>query len=138
MNTTLALKLAGCAHLGLIAAGLLMPGAVGLRRHLVSLPRFIRQLFWVYYLFIGLTLISSGLGTYFLAGQLAAGTPLARAVCGFLAIFRTARLAVALFVFDLRPYLTTPWRRAGLAAANLVFACLAVIYGWAALKGTIL
>jgi hypothetical protein len=36
---------------------------------------------------------------------------------------------------DLRPYLTNRWRRAGLAAANIVFTCLPVVYGWVALKG---
>jgi hypothetical protein len=99
------------------------------------LPKFIQQLFWVYYSFIGLCLVGFGLGTFLLADQLASGTPLARAVCGFMAIFWTLRFIAATFVFDLRPYLTTPWRRIGLAAANLVFTCLPIIYGWAALAG---
>jgi len=135
MNTVLILKLSACSYLGLLAAGLVMPGVVGLRRHLLVLPTFIRQLFWVYYAFIGLSLICFGLGTFFLAEQLASGTPLARAVCGFLALFWSVRLVAGTFVFDLRPYLTNHWRRAGLMAANLVFACLPVIYGWVALKG---
>ena len=87
MNTVLFLKLASLSYLGLLAAGILMPGVVGLRRHLFALPTFIRQLFWVYYAFIGLSLICFGLGTFFLAEHLASGTPLARAVCGFLALF---------------------------------------------------
>ncbi len=135
MNTVLILKLSACSYLGLLAAGLVMPGVVGLRRHLLVLPTFIRQLFWVYYAFIGLSLICFGLGTFFLAEQLASGTPLARAVCGFLALFWSVRLVAGTFVFDLRPYLTNHWRRAGLMAANLVFACLPVIYGWVALQG---
>ena len=135
MNTTLVLKLTALTYLGLLAAGLLLPGVVGLRQHLSALPRFIRQLFWVYYAFIGLSLICFGLGTFFLADQLAAGTPLARAVCGFLALFWTVRFLAGTFVFDARPYLTNPWRRAGLAAANFVFTCLPVVYGWVALKG---
>jgi hypothetical protein len=89
MNTTLLLKLTAFAYLGIIAAGVTMPGVVGLRQHLATLPKFVRQLFWVYYMFIGLCLFSFGSGTYFLAGQLAADTPLARSVCGFLAIFWT-------------------------------------------------
>ena len=76
-----------------------------------------------------------GLGTFLLANHLAAGTPLARAVCGFLALFWSVRFVAGTFVFDLRPYLTNPWRRAGLTAANLVFTSLPVIYGWVALKG---
>jgi len=135
MNTVLTLKLASLSYLGLLAAGMLMPRVVGLHQHLSALPAFVRQLFWVYYAFIGLSLVSFGLGTFFLADQLASGTPLARAVCGFLALFWSVRLVAGTFVFDLRPYLTNGWRRAGLAAANLVFTCLPVVYGWVAFKG---
>ena len=135
MNPTLILKLTELTYLGLLAAGLLMPGIVGLRQHLGALPRFIRQLFWVYYSFIGLSLLCFGLGTFFLADQLAAGTPLARAVCGFLALFWTVRFVAGTFVFDLRPYLTNRWRRIGYHATNVVFALLPAIYAWAAWKG---
>ena len=135
MNTTLLLKLAALTYLGLLAAGLLLPGVVGLREHLRSLPDFIRKLFWVYYTFIGLCLVSFGIGTFILAEQLASGTLLARAVCGFLAMFWTVRFIAGTFVFDLRPYLTNGCRRTGLKAANLVFTCLPIIYGWVALKG---
>ena len=135
MNTALVLKLASLSYLGLLAAGILMPGVVGLRQHLLALPTFIRQLFWVYYAFIGLSLICFGLGTFVLAEHLASGTPLARAVCGFLALFWTVRFVAGTFVFDLRPYLTNSWRRAGLAATDLVFICLPVVYGWVAMKG---
>jgi hypothetical protein len=38
-----------------------------------------------------------------------------------------------MLVFDLRPYLTNTWRRTGLMAANIVFACLPIVYGWVAL-----
>jgi hypothetical protein len=135
MNTPLILKLTALTYLGLLAAGLLMPGVVRLRQHIGTLPKFIRQLFWVYYAFVGLSLVCFGLGTFFLADQLAAGTPLARAVCGFLALFWSVRFVAGTFVFDLRPYLTNRWRRAGLAAANIVFTCLPIVYGWVALKG---
>jgi len=135
MNTVLILKLASLSYLGLLTAGILMPGVVGLRQHLLALPTFVRQLFWVYYAFIGLSLVCFGLGTYFLADELAGGTPLARAVCGFLALFWSVRFLAGTFVFDLRPYLTNRWRRAGLTAVNLVFTCLPIVYGWVALKG---
>jgi hypothetical protein len=135
MNTTLILKFTALAYPGLLAAGLLMPGVVGLRQHIATLPKFIRQLFWVYYMFIGLSLICFGLGTFFLADQLATSTPLARAVCGFLALFWSVRFVVGTFVFNLRPYLTNAWRCAGLTAANIVFICLPVVYGWVAITG---
>ena len=132
MNPTLLLKLASLTYLGLIAAGLLMPRVVGLPEHTRTLPKFISQLFWVYYVFIGLCLVSFGLGTFFFAEDLASGTPLARAACGFLAVFWLVRFIAGTFVFDLRPYLTNPWRRIGLTAASLVFTALPLVYGWAA------
>ena len=135
MNPTLILKLSALTYLGLIAAGILMPCIIGLRQHLSTLPTFVRQLFWVYYSFIGLSLVCFGLGTFLFADELAAGTPLARAVCGFLALFWTIRFVAGTFVFDLRPYLTNRWRRAGLAAANFIFTILPIVYGWIALKG---
>ena len=95
MNThqlTVMLQLAGLLHIGLICAGALMPRAVKLRTHLANLPVFIRRLFWVYYTFIGLCLVSFGLITITFAGTLAQGGNLARAICAFLAAFWTVRL----------------------------------------------
>jgi hypothetical protein len=134
-NLTLALQIAGLLHLGLICAGALMPRAVKLREHMAALPEFIRRLFWVYYTFIGLCLVSFGLLTVGFAETLASGSSLARAVCVFLAVFWTVRLVVATFVFDVRPYLTNALWRVGYHATNLVFIYLPVVYAWAALKG---
>src|SRR5580765_6871584 len=132
---TLLLQLAGILHLGLVCAGLLMPSVVGLRRHLTMLPGFIRRLFWVYYAFIGLCLVSFGLITFMLASTLAEGGTLARALCLFLAVFWTLRLIAATFVFDLSPYLTNIYRRIGYQATNLVFVYLPLVYIMAAWKG---
>lgn len=134
-NLALALQIAGLLHLGLMCAGLLMPRVVNLRLHLAALPPFIRQLFWVYYSFIALCLVSFCVITITFADTLAAGSPLARALCLFFAVFWTVRLIAGTFVFDLRPYLTNVWRRLGYHAINLVFAYLPVVYGWAAWKG---
>ena len=135
INLTLLLEFAGVLHLGLIWAGLTMPRVVNLRMNLEGLPPFIRRLFWTYYVFIGFCLVSFGLITFFFAGTLAVGSGLARAFCAFMAVFWTARLVVAVFVFDVRPYLTSSLLRAGYHATNVVFATLPVIYGWAALVG---
>jgi hypothetical protein len=120
------LQFAGLMHLGLIAAGALMPRAVNLRHHAASLPPFLGRLFWVYYAFIGLSLVAFGALSYFLAAELA---------CSFLSLFWMLRLFAACFLFDVRPYLTNRYWRAGYHATNVVFALLPVIYLWAALKG---
>jgi hypothetical protein len=128
------LQIAGILHLGLLCAGLMMPHVVGLRGHLAALPPFIRQLFWVYYSFIGLCLVSFCVITLVFAETLAGGSAFARAMCAFFALFWTVRLFAGTFVFDLRPYLTNGYRRAGLMAANAVFGLLPIIYALAALR----
>lgn len=135
INLTLLLQIAGVMHLGLMCAGLLMPRVVEMRLHLAKLPPFIRQLFWVYYSFIGLCLVSFCAITILFADTLAAGSPLARALCAFFAVFWTVRLFAATFVFNMKPYLTTSFRRLGYHAMNIVFAYLPIVYAWAALGG---
>jgi hypothetical protein len=134
-NITVFLQFAGLLHLGLLCAGALMPWAVNLKQNLAVLPPFIRRLFWVYYAFIGLCLVSFGSMTYVFAGTLAAGGGLARALCTFLAAFWAIRLVAATFIFDVRPYLTNHFWRVGYHATNVVFAYLPVVYAWVALKG---
>jgi hypothetical protein len=129
---TLLLQATGLVHIGLICAGLAMPRVVNLRAHLTQLPPFIRQLFWTYYAFIGLCLVSFGVLTFFLAGPLAEGGPTATGLCLFLAAFWTLRLIAALFVLDVKPYLQTPGRRLGYQATNIVFIILPLVYLFAA------
>ena len=128
INLVLLLQIAGVLHLGLMCAGLLMPQVVGMRRHLAALPPFIRRLFWVYYSFIGLCLVSFSIITIAFADTLAAGSGLARALCTFLTAFWTLRLIAGTFVFDMRPYLTNRFRRVGYHAINIVFAYLPIVY----------
>jgi FtsH-binding integral membrane protein len=132
INLTVLLQVAAVLHLGLMCAGLLMPRVVGMRAHLERLPPFIRHLFWVYYSFIGLSLLGFSLITFAFADTLAAGGGLARALCAFLAVFWTVRLLAATFVFDMRPYLTTGARRLGYHALNIVFGFLPIVYALAA------
>jgi hypothetical protein len=133
MNLPLALKFAALTHVGLVAAGALMPAATGLWSECAKLSPFARTLFRVYYSFIGLCLVSFGIGSWVFAGELASGTPLARALCGFLAIFWTIRWVAALLL-DVRPYLVNGWWRVGYGATNGVFCVLPFVYAWAALR----
>ena len=130
----LLLRVAGVLHLGLMAAGLLMPRIVRMKWHLYQLPPFIRQLFWVYYTFIAFCLVSFSIITIVFADTLAAGGGLARALCAFLAVFWTLRLFAATFVFDMEPYLTNRLRRVGYHALNVAFAFLPIVYVLAAIQ----
>jgi len=136
MNAVLLLKLAALTYLGLIAAGLLMPRVTGLWTDTQKLSPFAQGLFRTYYAFIGLCLVSFGAGTWFYAAELAAGTPLARAMCGFLAAFWLLRLIAATWLINVRPYLTDAWRHVGYQATNVVFSILPLLYLWLAVRPT--
>ena len=138
MNTTTLvtlLQIAAVLHLGLAWAGLTMPKTVGLHDHLAPLPPFIRHLFYVYFSFIAMMLVSFGILTFVLAGNMAAGEPAARGLCLLMLGFWTVRLLVAAFVFDVRPYLTNWFLRVGYQATNFVFVYLVAVYALAAWKG---
>lgn len=134
-HLTMLLQIAGVLHLGLIWAGASMPSVVKLGSHLSAVPPFVRRLFYVYYTFIGLLLVGFGCLTFFLAGDLAAGTVLARSFCCLLIAFWSLRLIAAAFIFDVRPYLTNWHYRAGYHAINAVFLYLLFVYILAAWKG---
>ena len=129
------LLVAGLLQIGLLLAGATMPRAVQLKKHLSALPPFIRQLVWVYYSFIGFVLLSFGVLTLLHARALVAGDPFARAFCAFVAMFWIMRLFAAIFVFDVRGYITNNFLRVGYWLTNVVFIYLPVVYGWAALGG---
>lgn len=135
MKLVVLLQIAGLLHLGLACAGAAMPRAVQLGTHLAPLPPFIRRLVWVYFTFIAMCLAGFGMLTFFFADTLASGQPLGRALCLFLAVFWFARLLVAAFIFDVRPYLNQPFYRWGYRAMNVVFLYLPLVYGWAAWTG---
>jgi hypothetical protein len=135
MNLVIALQLAGLLHFGLIAAGVTMPKVIKLRESLAALPAFPRRLFWVYYVFVGYTILGIALLTLCFSHFLAGGSPPARAICAFIGLFWTLRLATTFGILDTRQFLTSLYLRAGNALLNLVFTYLACIYLWAALKG---
>jgi hypothetical protein len=138
MNTTTLvalLQIAAALHLGLACAGLTMPKVVSLRTHLATLPPFLRQLFYTYFVFIALMLLSFGVLTFMFAGNIAVGEPAARGLCVLMLVFWTVRLYVAAFVFDVRPYLKNTLLRLGYHATNAVFIYLVLIYAFAAWKG---
>ena len=81
------LTLAGFAHFGVLVASALTPRVLQWRTSLQVLTPFLRKLFWVYGVFIFLTIFGFGLLTCSQASALASGSPLARAVCALIGAF---------------------------------------------------
>jgi len=124
----------GLLHFVILIASAMTPRVLDWRANLAALHPFLRRLFWVYGSFIVLVIVSFGIVTLFHADELASGAPLPRSVCGIIAIFWLARLAVQFFVFDAKPFLTTTFLRLGYHGLTLLFIGLVLIYGCAALN----
>lgn len=128
----IALYLAGGVQLAILAASASVPRVFDWRKNLRGLDPFLRKLFWVYGVFIVMVIIAFGVLTLRHAPVMAAGDPLARWVCGVIAIFWAARLLVQWFVFDAERFLTRWWLRAGYHALTVAFFYLIAVYSWAA------
>lgn len=130
---TLALYAGGAMHFGILIASALAPIALDWKGLLAPLPKLLRQMFWVYGWFIVLVIISFGVLTLMHAPAMAAGDEVGRSLCGVIAVFWGARLAVQFFVFDARPFLARWIWRLGYHALTVVFIAMVSIYTWGAL-----
>lgn len=132
MKTQL-LQIAGILHFCILSASALVPLVLDWRGRLASLPLLMRQLFWVYGVFIVMTIIGLGTLTLLNAEAMAQGQPAARSLAAFIAIFWFVRLMVQWFVFDARPFLTNIFLKIGEHGLTVVFIYFTVVYGWVAL-----
>lgn len=122
------LWLAGMSHFGILIASFSVPLVMDWRKLLEPLPKLMRQLIWVYGAYVVLMIISLGGAGVFLSDELAAGTPLARAVCGFATIFWGIRLSLQFLYFDSQEFRTTWWLDAGYYGLTVVFTLLTGVF----------
>ena len=134
MNMPLLILIGGVLHFGILLASALTPRVLDWRHELTKLEPLTRQLVWVHGAFIVLVIVCFGVISIALPVELAAGTWLARAVCGFIALFWLTRLAVQFFVFDANGHLKNIWLRMGYHGLTFVFGYHAVVYSVAALR----
>ncbi|HET6328167.1 MAG TPA: hypothetical protein VFG04_26015 [Planctomycetaceae bacterium] len=123
----------GVLHFGILLASALVPKVLDWKLSLGQLDRLSRQLIWVHGAFIVLVIVGFGLLSVIYPSILAAGSPLARGLCLFIAVFWGLRLLVQFFVFDAKPFLKTRLLRTGYHALTLVFTYHVCVYSWAAL-----
>jgi hypothetical protein len=129
----LLLILGGVAHLCITSAGVVMTLVLDWRKNLAALNPLTRHIIWVHGAFVLLMIVGFALVSLLRAGDLASGAPLARAVCGFIALFWGVRLMIQFFLFDARPFLTRPLLALGYHGMTVVFVYFTLVYGCAAL-----
>jgi hypothetical protein len=132
MNLAWLIFVAGILHFGILLASAAVPQVLDWRTSLAKLDPLFRQLVWVHGAFIVLVIVGFGMLSALLSDQLASGTPLARGVCLFIALFWAARLGVQFFVFDAKPHLKNTFLKIGYHSLTVVFFYLAIVYSIAA------
>lgn len=132
-NLELLIFIGGLLHFSLLAAGAVVPFVLDFRGELAKVDKMLRQLVWVYAFYIVMMLVAFGIVSVTFAATLAGGAPLARFVCGYIAIFWIVRLVIQLFVFDAKPHMTHWFFKLGYHALTVIFVYHAVVYSLAAL-----
>jgi hypothetical protein len=124
--------MAGFGQLSVLVASSLVPIRLHWKRALASLPTLYRQLFWIYGGYIVLAIMAFGLLGLFQSKALAGGSGLARAMCGYMAVFWGIRLGLQGFL-DVREHLTDWWLKLGYHTLTVLFLCFTLLFGCAAL-----
>jgi hypothetical protein len=88
-------------------------------------------MYWVYGGYVVLAIVAQGLVSAALSTELARGGPLARGVCGYMAVFWGVRLALQ-GVLDVKEYLTHWWLAAGYHLLTALFVYFTVVFALAA------
>jgi len=91
---------AGAVHLGIIAANVPLPGRLRVRERLEGVPRFVRQIFYVHWVYIVIVVGLFAALCFGFAPELAGGNSLGRFLSGFMAGFWLLRIVLQIFYYD--------------------------------------
>jgi len=122
---------AGAVHVGIIAANIPLPGRLQVRDRLAGVPRFLRQIFYVHWIYVVIVVGLFGALCFGFAADLAGSSALGRFLSGFMAGFWLLRIVLQVF------YYVRELRRENRALDTLYLvslAALVVIFGLAALR----
>jgi UDP-N-acetylmuramyl pentapeptide phosphotransferase/UDP-N-acetylglucosamine-1-phosphate transferase len=92
--------IAGCIHVGIVLANVPLPGMLEVRKHLVNVPRFIKQVFYVHWFYIVLIVSFFAALCFGFAHDLAGASPLGRFLSAFMAGFWLLRIALQWLYYD--------------------------------------
>jgi hypothetical protein len=91
---------AGVVHVGIILANIPLPGRLRVRERLAGVPRFVRQIFYVHWVYIVIVLGMFAALCFGFAPELAGASALGRFLSGFMAGFWLLRIVLQLLYYD--------------------------------------
>jgi len=91
---------AGLVHVGIIAANIPLPGRLRVREKLAGVPRFVRQIFYVHWVYIVIVLGMFAVLCFGFAPELAGASALGRFLSGFMTGFWLLRIVLQIVYYD--------------------------------------
>lgn len=97
---TYTIWLAGAIHAGIVLANFSLPKKLQVRQNLMSVPRFLQQVFYVHWAYIVLIVALFAALCFGFARDLAGASPLGRFLSAFMAGFWLLRLVLQYLYYD--------------------------------------
>ncbi|PYX27834.1 MAG: hypothetical protein DMG77_17740 [Acidobacteria bacterium] len=91
---------AGVVHAGIVLANIPLPGRLRVRERLAPVPRFLRQIFYVHWMYIVIVVGLFAALCFGFAAELAGASGLGRFLSGFMAGFWLLRIGLQVFYYD--------------------------------------
>jgi hypothetical protein len=97
---TLAIRGAGLVHLAIMGANIPLPGRLRVRERLAGVPVFLRQIFYVHWVYIVIVLGLFAALCFGFAPELAGASALGRFLSAFMAGFWLLRIVLQVFYYN--------------------------------------
>src|SRR5579872_5667341 len=121
----------GAVHVGIMAGNIPLPKRLRVRDRLAGVPRFVRQIFYVHWIYIVIVLALFAALCFGFAPELAGASALGRFLSGFMAGFWLLRIVLQVFYYD-RAVRRANWGLDMIYMGSLIV--LVVVFGVAALR----
>ena len=95
-----AIRTAGAVQLAIIAANVPLPGRLRIGELFAGVPRFLCQIFYVHWIYIGITLALFAVLCFGFARELAGASPMGRFLSAFMGSFWLLRICLQVFYYD--------------------------------------
>ena len=123
------LIVSGILHLGTLIGSAQVLRELRFKEELPKVNPMMRQWILVAGAYVVINILAFGIISLVLHDELASGSSLARAFCGYIAIFWGFRLTIQFFFFDAKPYLRNWFLKAGYHGLTIVFVWHTLVYG---------